>query len=114
MLITVLKSKIHRATVTEANIHYNGSCSICKDLMEAANIAENEQIQIYNVNNGERFTTYAISSDQKGVICLNGSAARLGVVGDKVIICAYGQISMYETYKPHLVFVNDSNVQEEH
>lgn len=109
MLITVLKSKIHRATVTDANINYVGSCAIDKDLLEAANIQENEQIHIYNVNNGERFTTYAIPSDIPGTISVNGSAARKAVVGDILIIVAYGQISQGETYTPNVIHVNKNN-----
>lgn len=109
MLITILKGKIHRATVTAANLDYVGSCSIDEKLMDEAHIRENEQIHIYNVNNGERFITYAIPSDIPGTIALNGSAARKGMVGDKIIIAAYGMISETDNYYPHLIFVDDGN-----
>lgn len=110
MLINVLKSKIHRATVTDANLEYVGSCSIDEELMYASNIRENEQIHIYNVNNGERFITYAIPG-KKGEISLNGSAARKGIVGDLIIIAAYGMISDTDEHKPYLVFVDQNNEQ---
>jgi aspartate 1-decarboxylase len=93
----------------EANINYHGSCSIDRELMEKAGIVPNEQIQIYNVNNGERFTTYAIPSSIKGMIALNGSAARLGIPGDLIIICTYGMIESDSSYVPKVVFVNDKN-----
>lgn len=109
MLITVLKSKIHRATIMEANINYHGSCSIDQELMEKAGIIPNEQIHIYNVNNGERFATYAIPSSIKGMIALNGSAARLGIPGDLIIICTYGMIDKNETHYPVVVLVDDKN-----
>lgn len=109
MLINVLKSKIHRATITEAFINYHGSCSIDIKLMNASGIAKNEQIHIYNLNNGERFSTYAIPSYDKGTIALNGSAARLGIPGDLIIICAYGQINAGETFDPWIVFVDEKN-----
>lgn len=109
MLINILKSKIHRATVTAANLEYVGSCSIDKDLLYDSHIRENEQIHIYNVTNGERFVTYAIPSDTPGEISLNGSAARKGMVGDKIIIAAYGMISETDTYHPNLVFVDENN-----
>ena len=122
MLITVLKSKIHRCTVTQANINYIGSCEIDKDLLEAANIAEYEQIHLLNVNNGERFITYALASDVPGMISVNGAAARKVAVSDILIICAYGQKSpseighsgnlVYsnEKYKPEVVFVDGRNM----
>jgi aspartate 1-decarboxylase len=113
MLITVLKSKIHRATVIEANLDYHGSCSIDKDLMYSSGIEEHEQIHIYNINNGERFITYAIPSDVPGMIALNGSAARLGMVNDLIIICAYGQVKRTDDYRPKVVFVDDKNMKVE-
>jgi aspartate 1-decarboxylase len=109
MLITVLKSKIHRATVTDANLGYVGSCAIDEDLMIAANIRTHEQIHIYNINNGERFTTYAIPSDIPGTISLNGSAARKGVIGDILIIATYGMISDTDFHEPTVIFVNENN-----
>ena len=109
MLITVLKSKLHRVHVTNANIEYIGSCAIDKDLLEAAGIQEHEQIHIYNVNNGERFTTYAIPSDIPGTISVNGSAARKAVIGDILIIAAYGQITKGEHYTPDVIFVDENN-----
>lgn len=109
MLVTVLKSKIHRARVTDANLNYIGSCAIDEMLMDVAGIQEHEQIHIYNVNTGERFTTYAISSNVSGTISLNGSAARKAQVGDIIIIAAYGQITKGEEYEPQLVFVDENN-----
>jgi aspartate 1-decarboxylase len=109
MLITVLKSKLHRVSVTDANIEYIGSCAIDKSLLDAAGIREHEQIHIYNVNNGERFTTYAIPSDVPGDISVNGSAARKAVIGDILIIAAYGQIAHDEYYYPRVIFVDEYN-----
>uniref|UniRef100_A0A7C5V5Q2 Aspartate 1-decarboxylase n=1 Tax=Caldicellulosiruptor owensensis TaxID=55205 RepID=A0A7C5V5Q2_9FIRM len=112
MFIEVLKSKIHRATVTEANLNYVGSITIDEDLMKAAGIFENEKVQVVNINNGERFETYVIKGEKgSGVICLNGAAARLVQVGDKVIIMAYCLLTMEEYYnhKPKIVFVDDEN-----
>jgi aspartate 1-decarboxylase len=110
MLITVLKSKLHHVTVTEADINYVGSCAIDVELLEAAEIQENEQIHIYNVNNGERFTTYAIASAIPGIISVRGSATRKVVVGDTLIITAFGQITKGEIYRPNIVFVNSKNL----
>ncbi len=112
MLIEVLKSKIHRATVTEANLNYVGSITIDEELMEAAGILENEKVQVVNINNGERFETYVIKGERgSGTICLNGAAARLVQVGDKVIIMAYCLLTMeeYKTHMPKIVFVDDNN-----
>jgi aspartate 1-decarboxylase len=109
MLINVLKSKLHRVTVTDANINYIGSCEIGKNLLEAANIQPYEQINIYNVNNGERFTTYAIPSDIDSVISVNGSAARKVVIGDILIIASFGLISKGVEYSPDVVFVDGQN-----
>src|ERR1700676_3777181 len=90
---TLLKSKIHRATVTHCELHYEGSCAIDEDLLEAANLVENERIDVWNVSNGERFSTYAIRGERgSGVISLNGSAARRAQVGDLVIIAAFAQV----------------------
>ncbi len=107
---TMLKSKIHRARVTDANINYEGSITIDRKLMEAADILQYEQVDVVNVNNGARFTTYAIEGE-KGEICLNGAAARLAVRGDVVIILSYQQVSDEEarTAAPRLVYVDANN-----
>jgi aspartate 1-decarboxylase len=110
---TMLKSKIHRATVTDANIDYEGSITIDTKLMEAADIVPYEQVQVLNINNGARFTTYAIEGEaDSGEICLNGAAARLGVKGDLVIILTYFQMEEEELagYKPIIVHVDEKNV----
>ena len=107
MLVTVVKSKIHRVTVTEANLNYIGSITIDMDLMDAANIIANEKVSIVNNNNGERFETYVIPGQRgSGVICLNGAAARLVQPGDIVIIMSYAMMEMDEarTFKPTVVF----------
>ncbi|MCQ2974683.1 MAG: aspartate 1-decarboxylase [Bacteroidales bacterium] len=107
MLIEVLKSKIHRVTVTEANLQYIGSITIDEALMEAANIIENEKVQIVNINNGERLETYVIKGERNsGCICLNGPAARKVVVGDVVIIISYATLEFEEAkkFKPTVVF----------
>jgi aspartate 1-decarboxylase len=107
MYIDVLKSKIHRVTVTEANLNYLGSITIDEDLMDAANLIENEKVQVVNINNGERFETYVITGERgTGVICLNGPAARKVVVGDVVIIMSYCMIEAEKgkTHKPVIVF----------
>ena len=97
MLRTILKSKIHRASVTHCELHYEGSCAIDEDLLDAANLLENEQIDIWNINNGERFTTYAIRGERgSGIISLNGSAARRAQVGDLVIIAAFALVGEIE------------------
>ncbi len=110
---TMLKSKIHRATVTHCELHYEGSCAIDEDLLEAANLLENEQIDIWNVNNGERLTTYAIRGERgSGMISLNGSAARRAQLGDLLIIAAFAQVDEAELragFKPDLVFVDENN-----
>ncbi len=107
---TMLKSKIHRARVTDANINYEGSITIDRRLMEATDILPYEQVDVVNVNNGARFTTYAIEGE-KGEICLNGAAARLAVRGDVVIILSYHTISEEEarTTAPRLVYVDANN-----
>lgn len=107
MFIEVVKSKIHKATVTEANLQYVGSITIDIALMEAANIIENEKVQIVNVNNGERLETYVIKGERgSGVVCLNGPAARKCVVGDIVIIISYASMDFEEAKKhtPTIVF----------
>ena len=112
MLIEMMKSKIHRVTVTEANLNYIGSITIDQDLLDAANILEGERVYIVNNNNGERFDTYTISGERgSGVVCLNGAAARKVQPGDIVIIMAYAQIDENEakTMKPKVVFVDDNN-----
>ncbi|MGD1120133.1 MAG: aspartate 1-decarboxylase [Dehalococcoidales bacterium] len=108
----MLKSKIHRATVTEANINYEGSITIDRKLMAAADILPYEQVHVLNVNNGARFTTYAIEGKEgAGEICLNGAAARLAVKGDIVIILTYTEIPEEKLagYKPRVVHVNEKN-----
>ena len=112
MILTMLKGKIHKATVTQAELNYMGSITIDKTLMEAARIIENEKVQIVDVNNGERFETYVIPGKRdSGVICVNGAAARLVQPGDKVIIIAYAQMEEKEAkkYKPAVVFMNEDN-----
>jgi aspartate 1-decarboxylase len=109
---TMLKSKIHRARVTDANINYEGSVTIDRILMEKADILPYEQVHVLNINNGARFTTYAIEGEAgSGVICLNGAAARLAVKGDIVIILSYTQVTDAETkdYRPKIVHVNEKN-----
>ena len=111
MLIQVLKSKIHRVRVTQADLNYIGSITIDEALMEAANLIESERVQIVNINNGERFETYVIKGDrQSGMICLNGPAARRAAVDDVIIIIGYGFLEFEEakTFKPSLVFPNES------
>jgi aspartate 1-decarboxylase len=109
---TMLKSKIHRATVTEGNINYEGSITIDKQLMEAADILPYEQVQVLNINNGARFSTYTIEGKPgSGEICLNGAAARLAVKGDLVIILTYTDMPEEEArnYKPIIVQVDKNN-----
>ncbi len=110
MFIQVLKSKIHRVRVTEAELHYIGSITIDEDLMEASNLIEGERVQIVNINNGERFETYVIKGDRKsGTICLNGPAARRVAMGDMIIIIGYAFMDFEEAknFKPSLVFPNE-------
>src|SRR5690606_2338967 len=112
MVIEVLKSKIHRVHVTQAELNYVGSITIDEDLIEAANIIPNEKVQVVNNNNGARFETYVIKGERgSGVICLNGSCARLAQVGDVLIIMSYGSLEMEEAkkYQPILVFPDDDN-----
>lgn len=112
MLLHVLKSKIHRATVVQAELDYVGSITIDSSLMEAANIHEYEQVQIVDVNNGSRFETYVIAGEPgSGMICLNGAAARMVSAGDKIIIMCYAEMMPEEQAenRPTVVFVNDDN-----
>jgi aspartate 1-decarboxylase len=107
MHIEVVKSKIHKVTITEANLQYVGSITIDEDLMEAANIIENEKVQIVNINNGERLETYVIKGERGSrAICLNGPAARKAAVGDVVIIISYALLDFEEakSFKPTLIF----------
>lgn len=109
---TMLKSKIHRATVTEANINYEGSITIDAELMRAADMLEFEQVHVLDINNGARLTTYAIPGEPgSGVICINGAAARLVGEGDLVIILAYDQLTEDEArdHRPRLVYVDANN-----
>lgn len=112
MQLTMLKGKIHRATVKQAELDYVGSITIDEDLMDAANIREYEQVQIVDVNNGQRFETYVIAGERaSGMICLNGAAARCVATGDKVIIMCYAQMTPEEAdaNPPRVVFVDDDN-----
>jgi len=112
MFRTLLKSKIHRVAVTDCELHYEGSCAIDEDLLAAANIAENEQVHIWNINNGERFITYAIRGQRgSGMISVNGSAARRAAVGDLIIIASFAQVheEQVQAFRPKLVFVDANN-----
>jgi len=109
----MLKSKIHRATVTHCELHYEGSCAIDENLLELANISDNERIDVWNINNGERFSTYAIRAERgSGIISLNGSAARRAQIGDLVIIATFAHVDETDVqagFKPLLVFVDGEN-----
>lgn len=112
MQIEVFKSKIHRAKVTQAELHYVGSITLDESLMDAADLLENEKVQIVNVNNGERFETYVIKGERNsGTVCLNGPAARKVQVGDIIIIVSYGIINKEEAknHKPVVVFPDQNN-----
>ena len=112
MTIAILKSKIHRAVITEANLHYVGSLTLDEDLMDAANLIENEKVQIVNVNNGERIETYLIKGKRgSGVCCLNGPGARRGQVGDVVVIISYASMKFEKAkeFKPTIVFPTPDN-----
>ncbi len=112
MDIEILKSKVHRAEITEANLNYVGSLTLDEDLMDAANMIEHEKVQIVNVNNGERIETYLIKGKRgSGVVCLNGPAARKGAQGDIIIIISYAHMDFEEakTFKPSLVFPKTGN-----
>ena len=108
----MLRAKIHRAAVTQCDLNYEGSCGIDEDLLDAADIREFEKIELYNINNGERFSTYAIRGKRgTGEISLNGAAARLAQLGDLLIICTYSPMNEEEvsSYKPKVVFVDEKN-----
>ncbi|ANE35178.1 aspartate 1-decarboxylase [Campylobacter iguaniorum] len=111
MKIEMMCSKIHRATVTDANLNYIGSITIDEKLMKAANLLEFQKVEILDVNNGERFATYVIKGQKDGEICLNGAAARKVCVGDIVIIVAYASMEFQEakSFKPTIVHVNNKN-----
>jgi len=114
MYIEVCKSKIHKVTITEANLQYVGSITIDEDLMDAANIIENEKVQVVNINNGERLETYVIRGKRgSGIICMNGPAARKAAVGDVVIIISYATMDFEEAklFKPSLVFPDQETNQ---
>jgi aspartate 1-decarboxylase len=113
---TLLKSKIHRATVTDADLHYEGSITIDRDLMDAADLVEYEKVAILDINNGQRFETYVIEGPRgKGDICLNGAAARLVQKGDLVIIVSYCNLKQEDIAKhnPTVVFVDENNKQKQ-
>ncbi len=112
MLLNMLKAKIHRATVSRVELHYEGSCAIDEALLEAAGILEYEQIHIYNINNGERFVTYAIRGERdSGMISVNGAAAHKATVGDLIIIAAYGRMdeAAAGSFRPRLVYPDADN-----
>lgn len=112
MYITMFKSKLHRATITEADINYVGSITIDTDLLEKADILPGEKVQVVDVNNGERFETYTIQGERgSGVICVNGAAARLVQKGDKAIIISYGMMDRLEAanFKPKVLILDDEN-----
>ncbi len=112
MRIEVLKSKIHRVRITQAELHYVGSITIDEDLMDAANIIEGEKVQVVNINNGERLETYVIKAERgSGTVCLNGPAARKAQVGDMVIIISYASMKMEKakTFKPAVIFPTPDN-----
>jgi aspartate 1-decarboxylase len=112
MLVKILRCKLHRATVTECDLHYQGSLAIDADLIRAAGLIVNEYIEVYNIDNGERFTTYVIEGKAgSGIIGLNGAAARRACLGDKIIICTYAQMTPEEaeTHKPRVVVLGPEN-----
>lgn len=112
MRSTMLQTKLHRATVTHSELHYEGSCAIDGSLLDLSGIKEYQQIDIYNVNNGERFTTYAIRAENNsGIISVNGAAARRATEGDILIICAYSEYNEAELaiFKPRLIYLDDNN-----
>lgn len=112
--ITMLKSKLHRVTVTALELNYEGSCAIDSNLLKSSNIRANEQVHIYNVNNGERFITYAIQAEPgSGTISLNGAAARLAAIGDILIVASYAQVTEDEAdaFRPRVVYVDSDNQQ---
>ncbi|MGR9014291.1 MAG: aspartate 1-decarboxylase [Gammaproteobacteria bacterium] len=112
MQITMLKAKLHRATVTHSELGYEGSCAIDGNLLDLSGIREYEQIQIYNINNGARFTTYAIRAEEgSGLFSVNGAAARLACPGDLIIVCAFAIVDQKEaeSHKPTLIYFNEKN-----
>jgi aspartate 1-decarboxylase len=112
MLVKILRCKLHRATVTECDLHYQGSLKIDADLISAAGLLVNEHIEVYNIDNGERFTTYVIAGKAgSGEIGLNGAAARKASVGDKIIICSYAQMTLEEAkaHKPRVLVLGAGN-----
>ena len=112
MVIELLKSKVHRVTITEANLNYVGSLTLDEDIMDAANMIENEKVQIVNINNGTRIETYLIKGKRRsGTCCLNGPAARQGAVGDIVIVISYAHMDFEESksFKPAIVFPKEGN-----
>ncbi len=112
MQLTLLKAKLHRARVTHAEVDYEGSCAVDGNLLDAAGILDYEQLHIYNVSNGERFTTYAIRAEAgSGIISVNGAAAHRAVPGDRIIVCVYAQLSAAEAinYRPRLVYLDELN-----
>ena len=112
MQITMLKAKLHRAKVTHSVLDYEGSCAIDGKILDFSGIREYEQIQIYNINNGERFTTYAIRAEEgSGVFSINGAAARMACPGDLIIVCSFAILEQQElqNFKPTLVYFNDRN-----
>lgn len=112
MMIEILKSKVHRAVITEANLNYVGSLTLDEDLMDAAHFIENEKIQVVNVNNGERLETYVIKGKRgSGVVCLNGPAARKGQVGDIVVIISYASMDFEKAknFQPWVIFPKEGN-----
>ena len=114
MFIEVLKSKIHRVTVVEANLDYIGSITIDEDLMDAVNLIENERVDIYNITNGERFSTYAIKGERgSGIIGINGAAAHKAGVGDLIIIASYASMDFEEAkpFPPSVVFPKDNKLR---
>ncbi|RAS88228.1 aspartate 1-decarboxylase [Priestia endophytica] len=116
MRLTLMKSKIHRATVTEANLNYVGSVTIDEEILESVGLLPNEKVQVVNINNGERIETYAIKGEKgSGVICLNGAAARLFQPGDLVIIIGYADMEEEEAkaHKPKVAIMGENNVIEE-
>jgi len=112
MQIQILKSKVHRVVITEANLNYVGSLTLDEDLMDAANMIENEKVQIVNINNGERIETYLIKGARgSGIVCLNGPAARKGAEGDIIIVISYALMDFEEakTFKPVIIFPKEGN-----
>ncbi len=112
MFIEVLKSKIHRATITESDLNYIGSIAIDEDLIDAANLIENEKVHIYNITNGERFETYVINGERgSGIISINGAAARKVAIEDKIIIVSYASMELEKArhFKPVILFPDENN-----